>query len=312
MDELVESVDKMIGELEQRRLLYLRLLDDAISKYNETKNRDAYDEAIGTLAAGVKLNCSLVCRPIVSEGWIRCDREFFQNDSNQKYVAAYSNYKSGSSLLTVNQSLQGLIRFIDSDPECMGLTINPGQENMFLVQRELLLDIMDAWETQTRQNAEDPSEFEDTDKVIQTIISPPIDLEEYKGIEKDIRRLSGTVGDSLDILVDMEHDLPYSIHLTGGDKIHMEILSFSLPVFSNDGHVRTFRLYKDLGVEDVVEAVKRICLYAEPSDLNEYINLSFCGGFLDYDEGKDFMSLWRGIKEFEATLGSSKLKPEEE
>ena len=170
--------------------------------------------------------------------------------------------------------------------------------------------MMKVAEPYTEYDREEPTNCQD--RTVQIIISPPVDVLTFENIAKDIRRLAGKAEDTYDILVDLDNDCPYSIHLSGGEKMHMEIISFSLPVFSNDGHVRAFRMYKDLEVENVVEAVKRICLYAEPADLNEYINLSFCGGFLDYDEGKDFMSLWRGIKEFEATLGSSKLKPEEE
>ena len=310
MSELIEYVDNLVKETENRRMNYLDALDGALAEFSEKRSRSARKKVKRVLERGIKENYCLICNPIVAKGWTRCDREFFQDENNKKYLVVYSNYDTVRPIISVNQSLPGIIKLIESEPKCEGVVVNPVQKNSCFLKRKRLSKMMKVAEPYTEYDREEPTNCQD--RTVQIIISPPVDVLTYENIAKDIRRLAGKAEDTYDILVDLDNDCPYSIHLSGGEKMHMEIISFSLPVFSNDGHVRAFRMYKDLEVENVVEAVKRICLYAEPADLNEYINLSFCGGFLDYDEGKDFMSLWRGIKEFEATLGSSKLKPEEE
>lgn len=293
MDEWISEADQWIESREEARKGYLSELDSAIQKFGKKKTVSANNEVLRVLLKGIQENYILPVRPLVDKKWTSAEREYYRNSKNHKYLAAYSNYRTLASALSSDQGLRGIIRLIESDPECKGLVINPGQKSKYLIKRDLLTALLNtgyAAAKDERRSQRAVSRLENLPQE-QVLIQAPVNLSTFNRLEEKIRSLKDSEGDIFAIHVCVKKGLPFSIILTGGLKIHILIKSFSLPIFRSQ-RTDVFHEYKDLDVEELVETIKSIVVYDEPTPLAKNFGMEFCGSLEEFEDEEEFVRFW--------------------
>lgn len=53
-----------------------------------------------------------------------------------------------------------------------------------------------------------------------------------------------------------------------------------------------FHEYKDLDVEELVETIKSIVVYDEPTPLAKYFGMEFCGALEEFEDEEEFVRFW--------------------
>jgi len=186
MDEWISDADQWIESREEIRKEYLGELDSAIQKFGKKKTVSANNEVLRVLLKGVQENYILPVRPLVDKKWTSAEREYYRNSKNHKYLAAYSNYRTLASALSSDQSIRGIIRLVESDPECKGLVINPGQKAKYLIKRELLTALLNtgyAAAKDERRSQRAVSRLENLPQE-QVLIQTPVNLSTFKRLEE--------------------------------------------------------------------------------------------------------------------------------
>ena len=294
MPENIDVSLKWIDDLDAESKDYMMVLDRAIHQYRKKKSVSASNKVLIALLKGIKENRSLAIFPIMDWHFEHpAERQYYFDKKKHKYLSAYSNYNSIREIFSSTQALRGIIRFIETDPECKGLAINPGQKNAFLVRKELLVEMLDAGyaaaeNERTPEKAVLTMEGQGAEKLL---IRAPISEEAFSAVADKIRSLDGSEGRELIIHVDEGGDLPYSVFLTGGSKMHILIKTFAPSPFDRKD-IDVFHEYKDLETEYVVDTMRRKLLYTEPTELIEHISPEFYGNLLDWEEEKEFVQFW--------------------
>ncbi len=293
MADWISEADQWIESREKTRKEYLSELDRAIQKYGKKKTVSANNEVLRVLLEGIQENYILPVRPLVDKQWTSTVREYYRSSKNHKYLAAYSNYRTLASALSSDQSLRGIIRLIESDPECRGLAINPGQKAKYLIKRELLASLLNAGFAAAKDERRSQRVVSRLENLLQeqVLIQTPVNLSTFNRLEEKIRSLKDSEGDSFAIHVCAKKGLPFSIILTGGPQIHILIKSFSLPIFRGQ-RTDVFHEYKDLDVDKLVETVKSMVLYDEPTPLAKHFGMDFCGSLEEFEDEQEFVRFW--------------------
>lgn len=294
MPENIDVGLQWIDDLDAESKDYLMALDRAIYQYCKKKSVSASNKVLLALLKGIEENRSLAIFPIMDWHFEHtAERQYYCDKRKRKYLSAYSNYNSFREIFSEPQTLRGLIRLIDADPECGGLAINPGQKNAYFVRKELLVGMLDAgYAAVDNERAPEKAvltlEGQGTE---QLLIRTPISEEAFNLVADKIRYLDGAEGRDLIIHVREGRGLPYSVFLTGGPEIHILIKSITSDPFDQE-NIEVFHEYKDLPTEQIVDTMRRKLLYSEPTVLIEHISPKFCGNLLNVEEEKEFVQFW--------------------